>query len=93
MAVDTNELRRLITYGTSVVDCALRDAADEIDRLRKLLKPTVWTDALRDYESFDSLEAATDDAPDGEPTELVGWAHVADVRVVRHGGTLTTTEI
>lgn len=64
----------------------------EVDVLRQRLEPTCWTDDERDGSAYHSLEEATEDAPDGEPTELTGWAKVSVGVAIRRGHEVTFTE-
>lgn len=86
--------REPFTPGHGECKCRLANAAaDEIDRLRRMLEPTCWTDDLREGSVYHSLDEATEDAPDGEPTELTGWAKVAHGVAIKSGDAITFTDI
>lgn len=79
--LDTDHLRRVANdMRGSVAHDLLQDAADEIDRWRKLAQPTVWTCELHEGESFSCPDDAMDGAAPGDWSELEGWARVEMVR-------------
>lgn len=57
-----------------------KDAAEEIDRLRKLLEPSVWTCSDQDGSAWSCPDDAMDGADIGDSSELEGWARVAVVK-------------
>lgn len=58
----------------------IRDAIDEIERLRKLLEPSVWTCPDQEGSAWSCPDDAMDGADTGDSSELEGWARVAAVR-------------
>lgn len=58
----------------------LSDAKAEIERLRKLLEPSVWTCPDQEGSAWSCPDDAMDGADTGDSSELEGWARVAAVR-------------